>query len=78
MGNLRIGQLPKTDTVRLTLAVPGELHDALLQYARAVSEEEGRPVDVRRLIPRMLQRFIEGDREFNRRRRETKSNVEHA
>lgn len=71
MPKLRIAQLPKADTVRLTLALPGELHDALVQYAGAVSAEEGRPIDIRRLIPRMLQRFIAGDREFNRRRRET-------
>ena len=76
MGNLRIGQLPKTDTVRITVVVPGELHEALLQYARAVSDVEGRPVDIRRLILRMLQRFIEGDREFNRRRRQTRPDAE--
>ena len=76
MGNLRIGPLPKTDAVRVTVAVPGELHEALLQYARAVSEEEGRLVDIRRLIPRMLQRFIDGDREFSRRRRQTRSRLE--
>lgn len=31
MGNLRIGKLPNPGTVRLTIALPSELHDMLLQ-----------------------------------------------
>ncbi len=61
---LRLGPLPRTDSVKLTVAVPAELKAALDDYAAAHSRMHGEAVDATALIPHMLHAFIARDRGF--------------
>ncbi|MEO1200598.1 MAG: DUF2274 domain-containing protein [Pseudomonadota bacterium] len=67
MPDLKLPKLPKIDTVRLNIVVPTDLYERLELYARIYSETYGEPVDLKRLMPHMLERFLTSDREFQRR-----------
>ena len=61
---LRLGPLPRTQVVKLTISVPGELKAMLDQYADLHAKAWSEPVDVLALIPHMLAAFMERDRGF--------------
>jgi hypothetical protein len=63
---LRLGPLPKTDTVKLSITLPVELKATLDRYATLHSELYGESVDAPALIPHMLEAFIAKDRAFKR------------
>lgn len=65
---LRLGPLPKTETVKLTFACPAELKTDLDRYAELHAQTYGEPVDAVTLIPHMLDAFMARDRGFRRRR----------
>ena len=67
MPDLKLPKLPKTDTVRLTIVLPAELHERLELYVQVYSETYDEPVDLKRLLPHMLERFLTSDRVFQRR-----------
>ncbi|MET3518106.1 hypothetical protein ABIC63_005916 [Pseudacidovorax sp. 1753] len=66
---LRLGPLPKADSVKVTFPCPTELKDDLERYAALHSQTYGEKVDAIALIPHMLDAFISRDRTFNRIRR---------
>ena len=68
---LRLGPLPKAESVKLTVIVPAELKQRLEQYAQLHSQVHGEPVDAFALIPHMLDAFIARDREFLMRTRKS-------
>lgn len=61
---LRLGPLPRTDIVKVTIALPSTLKDQLDRYAQLHSATWHEPVDAAGLIPHMLQQFIAKDRGF--------------
>lgn len=63
---LRLGPLPKTETVRLTIALPSTLKGNLQRYAALHAQTYGEPVSVETLIPHMLEAFIARDRGFKK------------
>ena len=63
---LRLGPLPSTQTVRVTVALPRALKEQLDRYAELHSSAWNEPADVATLIPHMLSEFISHDREFRR------------
>jgi hypothetical protein len=66
MKPLKLGPLPNKELVRLSIAIPVPLKEALELYAA----EFGRhyePVDMVALIPHMLTSFIRSDRGFLKR-----------
>jgi hypothetical protein len=63
---LRLGPLPSTQTIKVTIAVPRALKEQLDRYAELHSSTWNEPVDVATLIPHMLSEFIAHDREFRR------------
>ena len=63
---LRLGPLPSTQTVKVTVALPRALKEQLDRYAELHSAAWNEPVDVATLIPHMLSEFIAHDREFRR------------
>ncbi len=63
---LRLGPLPKTETVKLTIALPAALKTELERYAALHAQTYGEPVDAVALIPYMLETFIARDRGFKR------------
>ena len=69
MTELRLKRLPERTPVRITISVPPHLHQALLDYAGLYQEAYGREEPVQELIPAMIASFLDGDRQFARRRR---------
>jgi hypothetical protein len=64
--NLRLGPLPKTESVKLTFACPASLKTDLDRYAALHAQAYGETVDTTVLIPYMLEAFMAGDRGFKR------------
>lgn len=65
---LRLGPLPKTETVKLTFACPASLKADLDRYAALHAQTYGEALDATTLIPHMLEVFMGGDREFRKHR----------
>lgn len=63
---LRLGPLPKTAVVKLTIAIPEKLKMDLDRYAEVHSARWGVPIDAAVLIPHMLEAFIARDRGFRK------------
>lgn len=65
---LRLGPLPKTAMVKLTISIPEKLKIELDRYADLHSTRWGDPIDATALIPHMLESFIARDRGFRKAR----------
>ena len=63
---LRLGPLPKTESVKLTFSCPTSLKADLDRYAALHTQTYGETVDAATLIPHMLEAFMAGDRGFRR------------
>jgi hypothetical protein len=61
---LRLGPLPKTESVKLTFTCPVSLKADLNRYAALHAQAYGEPVDAVVLIPYMLEAFMAHDRGF--------------
>jgi hypothetical protein len=61
---LRLGPLPRTEAVKLTVILSTDLKATLDRYATVHSQTHGEPVDAATLIPHMLAAFIARDRGF--------------
>ena len=64
VGKLRLGRLPKTETVKLTIVLTTALKVDLERYAALHAQTYGEPVDAVTLIPHMLESFMMRDRGF--------------
>jgi hypothetical protein len=69
---LRLGPLPKTETVKVTITLNTELKGELDFYAAEFSKLHT-PVDAAVLIPHMLEMFIRSDRGYRARRMASKT-----
>lgn len=63
---LRLGPLPKTESIKLTFVCPVSLKADLDHYAELHAQTHGEPVDAVTLIPHMLEAFMARDRGFRR------------
>ena len=63
---LRLGPLPKTESIKLIFACPASLKVDLDRYAELHAQTYGETVDAVTLIPHMLEAFITRDRGFRR------------
>ncbi len=63
---LRLGPLPKTESIKLTFTCPTSLKADLDRYAALHAQTYGETVDAATLIPHMLEAFMTGDRGFHR------------
>ncbi|EVT85383.1 conjugal transfer protein [Pseudomonas aeruginosa VRFPA09] len=63
---LRLGPLPKTETIKLTFACPASLKADLDRYAALHAQTYGEAVDATTLIPHMLEAFMGADRGFRK------------
>ncbi len=61
---LRLGPLPRTETLKLTFACSASLKVELDRYAALHAQTYGEAVDAMALIPHMLEAFMERDRGF--------------
>ena len=69
MTTLRLGPLPRTEAVKLTITLTTELKQQLDRYAELHSQTWGDAVDATALIPHMLEAFMAKDRGFRQRAR---------
>ena len=69
---LKLGRLPSTEIVKLTIPMSIELKAMLDRYAQVHAEASGEKNDLVRLIPYMLEAFISSDRAFTRANRRDK------
>lgn len=63
---LRLGPLPKNETVKLTITLTSTLKADLERYAALHAQIYGEPVDAATLIPHMLETFVARDRGFRK------------
>jgi hypothetical protein len=63
---LRLGPLPKTETVKLTFSCTVVLKAELERYAVMHSQAYGESVDATTLIPYILETFMARDRAFKK------------
>lgn len=61
---LRLGPLPKTESIKMTFTCPASLKADLDRYAALHAQAYGETVDAATLIPYMLEAFMAGDRGF--------------
>ncbi|OJX27939.1 MAG: hypothetical protein BGO74_06490 [Burkholderiales bacterium 68-12] len=62
---LRLGPLPKSETIKLTFTCSASLKNDLDRYAALHTQTYGESVDALALIPHMLEAFMARDRGFN-------------
>ncbi|WP_067751284.1 DUF2274 domain-containing protein [Orrella dioscoreae] len=67
---LRLGPLPRTESVKLTFSCSAVLKAQLDHYAELHTQVYGEHVDAITLVPHMLEAFILGDRQYKKRRQE--------
>lgn len=65
---LRLGPLPRTDSIKITFACPASLKADLDRYAALHGQTYGETVDAAALVPHMLEAFMAGDRGFRKKR----------
>ncbi len=63
---LRLGPLPKIESVKVTFSCPAGLKADLERYAALHAQAYGEAVDAATLIPHMLDAFMAGDRGFRK------------
>ena len=69
---LLLGPLARTDTVKVTVALPFTLKEELDRYAEVHSAAWSKDVEAADLIPHILALFLSKDRQFKKAIREKK------
>lgn len=72
MSKLRLGAIVEDRPVKLTVELPGAVMRDLADYARVHARANGlaESLPAERLIAPMIERFMSGDREFSKLRRQ--------
>lgn len=65
---LRLGPLPRSELVRLTVVFPASVKADLDRYAELYGAAYGKAVNAAALVPHMLAAFMERDRAFRKAR----------
>lgn len=63
---IKLRKLPEMTPVKLTIALAPSLHAQLQTYAERYQEVYGASEPLARIVPHMLQTFLESDVAFNR------------
>mgnify|MGYP003362502852 FL=1 len=74
MTELKITEIPDEKPVKMTVALPADLHRDLLAYAALFSGSDG-TMDPARLVAPMLRQFMISDKGFARARRKRKGTL---
>ena len=69
MEKLKLSAIPDDKPVKLTIELPAAVHRDLVAYSEVLGRETGKSVEVVKLIPAMLARFMSTDRAFLKARR---------
>ena len=70
VAKLKLSAIPDEKPVKLTIELPASVHRDLVAYGEVLARETGQSVEVVKLIPAMLARFMSTDRAFLKARRE--------
>ena len=65
---LRLGPLPRSEVVRLTVVLPATVKANLDRYAELFGAAYGEAVDAAALVPHMVAAFMDRDRGFRKAR----------
>ncbi len=63
---LRLGPIPRTETVKLTIVLSARLKADLARYPELHSQTWGEVVDTATIVPHILEAFIARDRGFRK------------
>ena len=63
---MKLGKLPNTNNVRMSISIPEALKSQLDRYAQLHSRTWGQQVDPATLIPHILAHFLSNDRAFDK------------
>jgi len=66
---LKISEILDDKPVKLTIELPAAVHRDLVAYSDVLGRETGRSIDIAKLVPAMLARFMSTDRAFLKARR---------
>ncbi|WP_339708459.1 DUF2274 domain-containing protein [uncultured Sphingosinicella sp.] len=66
---IRLPKLPDRTPVKLAITIMPDLDEKLREYAGFYKDFYGNEESVSSLVPAILEAFLEGDREFSRRRK---------
>lgn len=70
MTKLKLGPIPDDKPIKLTVELPAQLYRDLVAYGEILGGEAGQgPIDAKKLVVPMLERFIATDRGFTKARR---------
>ena len=67
-GKLRLGPLPRSEMMRLTVVLPAAVKTDLDRYAELFGAAYGESVDAAALVPHMVAAFMDRDRAFKKAR----------
>jgi hypothetical protein len=67
---LKLSAIPDDKPIKLSIELPAAVHRDLVAYSEVLGRQTGKAVEVTKLIPAMLARFMSTDRGFSRARRE--------
>ena len=71
MTKLKLGPIPDDKPIKLTVELPAHLHRDLIAYGEILGREAGQgPIEPKKLVVPMLERFIATDRGFSKARQE--------
>jgi hypothetical protein len=66
---LKISEILDDKPIKLTIELPAAVHRDLIAYSDVLGRETGKSVDIVKLAPAMLARFMSTDRAFLKARR---------
>jgi hypothetical protein len=69
MPQIKLARLPDRTPAKLNIAIPPDLHQALIAYSGFYADNYGREEPIAELVPAMLAAFLESDRAFQAARR---------
>ncbi|WP_299614110.1 DUF2274 domain-containing protein [uncultured Tateyamaria sp.] len=70
MTKLKLGSISDDKPVKLTVELPAQLHRDLIAYGEILGQDAGQgPIEPKKLVVPILERFIATDRGFARARR---------
>lgn len=73
MPGLKLPKLPDRTSVKVSISLHPDLHKRLQAYAEFYKEAYGETENLVELIPYMVEQFLNGDREFQKRQRRKSS-----
>lgn len=72
--SIKLAKLPKRAQIKLSINLPPDLHDALIDYATIYQQHYGQAETIQNLIPFIIAAFLETDSSFKKTRKTLSQN----